>query len=819
MHNLSSVVSAILRKSFKKVVLLEQKFDSYKIKFKPDGTFYGLNEVSEIAKGKPARLSEKELFALYAKGKQKSLKKQTLFNYESTALKTKIEGYKLGCKRYVGERSEEIALLACQNKRVDILAKAGQGKTTAAAKLMLQLDAKRVLFFVPTIGLAQQTAQALKSNTALKDFDIIEVHSQSGQNEVKSPKNGKIVVATYDQIKELRSEIFELLIIDEIHQLISEADYRHKAVNSLLAYRAAHHARNANAISIGLTATPNPLNYSSFCRPTLNIAAAQIWDALELRCDKEEFAANLQLDTVPILVEAAETQKLNINQIAIDRTRQKVSTSGKNAAQQSHTLQLALANIKEAHNKSGLDKTVHLLELNDSTTNKALVSLCEELGFWAEEINSAQKLESKGYLELIQKETLSPLGAGVTVYFVTKLLECGINCKSSICSIHAINPPTTANILQFFARPRMQANGTNKELNCFIYRPKRREKEQEERTLKSAKAELNGQLQKAIADYTSQKRAYQLDDVRTQHDSKVLANSDGPKLAAILFSVSQAFYSSMDANQLKEDLERLNSSAKVELIEDSKRSFKSSLDDHKAQGKAEKEAAQKSLANLMLSNKELVKAALLAVTQTDNVSLRNFLTMACAMPLTAAQKEDLKESYSLEFGPATKGLRTTILKAAATIAKFCKTYPDAEPNAYFNTLLDKAAQYHLEQNKEAKAAAKLELNHYEQKFAFERRQFEFKELCEKERKEHLKQKQLFKSIYKKVENNKAGKSKPLTKGWIDGKAAQIGLSKFDLSKVRVLAACYGFALKLDGKRATKNSKVKLITKEFKHEYL
>lgn len=222
-------IFTILRKSFKKVVLLEQKFDSYKIKFKPDGTFYGLNEPSEIAKGKPARLTEKELLELYAKGKQKNLKKQTLFAYESTALGVNIEGYKLDCKRYVGERSEEIALLACKNKRIDILAKAGQGKTTAAAKLMLQLDAKRVLFFVPTIGLAQQTATALKGNTALKDFDIVEVHSQSGQNEVKSPKNRKIVVATYDQIKELKTEVFELLIIDEIHQLVSEADYRHQS--------------------------------------------------------------------------------------------------------------------------------------------------------------------------------------------------------------------------------------------------------------------------------------------------------------------------------------------------------------------------------------------------------------------------------------------------------------------------------------------------------------------------------------------------------------------------------------------------------------
>lgn len=540
---------------------------------------------------------------------------------------------------------------------------------------------------------------------------------------------------------------------------------------------------------------------------------------MELRCDKEEFAANLQLDTVPILIEAKETQRLNINQIAIDRTRQKVSTSGKNAAQQSHTLQLALANIKEAHEKSGLDRTVHLLELNDSTTNKALVALCKELGFWSEEINSAQKLDSKGYLELIRKETLSPLGAGITVYFTTKLLECGINCKSPICSIHTINPPTTANILQFFARPRMQADGTNKELNCFIYRPKRREKELEEKALKSAKAKLNSQIQKGISQYTIGKKSGQLDNLETQSDSKVLANVHGPKLAAILFSVSQAFYSSMNANQLKDDLERLNSSAKVELIEDSKRSFKSSLDDHKERTKEEKKAAQNSLANLMLSNKELVKQALLAVTQTDNVSLRNFLTIACAMPLTAAQKEDVKENYSLEFGPATKGLRTIVLKAAATIAKFCETYPDAEPNAYFDTLLDKAANYHLEQNKEAKAAAKLELRFYEQKFAFERRQFELKELCEKERNEHEKQKKLFKAIYTKSIDNNRGKSKPLTKGWIDSKTDQIGLYKFDLYKVRVLAACYGYALKLDGKRATKNSKVELVAKEFKHEYL
>ena len=134
-------------------------------------------------------------------------------------------------------------------------------------------------------------------------------------------------------------------------------------------------------------------------------------------------------------------------------------------------------------------------------------------------------------------------------------------------------------------------------------------------------------------------------------------------------------------------------------------------------------------------------------------------------------------------------------------------------------MLDKAANYHLEQNKEAKAAAKLELSHYEQKFAFERRELEKDSLCEKERKEHKKQRDLFKAIYKKVENNKAGKAPELTKVWIDGKAATIGLSKFDLNKVRVLAACFGYALKIEGKRATKNSKVELVAKEFKHEYL
>jgi hypothetical protein len=168
--------------------------------------------------------------------------------YEYLKLKnTKITFDKtLQIDNYVSESLNAVLDYSDKHKKVIVKAETGTGKTTAFLKHFKELRPhKRCLIIAPLTAIVNQTASEYK--------EIIGLTGKSAPETHRKAFSSVIVVSTIEQaVKHLKNgNLFEYLIIDEVHNLIIANGYKLKAIKELTELM-----EKSNSQIIGLTGTP-----------------------------------------------------------------------------------------------------------------------------------------------------------------------------------------------------------------------------------------------------------------------------------------------------------------------------------------------------------------------------------------------------------------------------------------------------------------------------------------------------------------------------------------------------------------------------------
>jgi hypothetical protein len=172
--------------------------------------------------------SEKVLFYDYLKLKKLSI------NYDSTLL----------IDNWVSEKIEDILNYSDDNKKVLVCADTGTGKTTAFVRDFERLrPLKKLLILAPLTAIVEQITAENKH--------VLGLTGKSGPDQHSKVKKVNIVVATYEQgVKYLNNNLFDYVVIDEAHNLITANSYKREVIKSLT------YGFNNKKI-IGLTGTAN----------------------------------------------------------------------------------------------------------------------------------------------------------------------------------------------------------------------------------------------------------------------------------------------------------------------------------------------------------------------------------------------------------------------------------------------------------------------------------------------------------------------------------------------------------------------------------
>ena len=172
--------------------------------------------------------SEKALFYDYLKLKKLSI------NYDSTLL----------IDNWVSEKIEDILNYSDKNKKVLVCADTGTGKTTAFVRDFERLRPfKKLLILAPLTAIVEQITAENKQ--------VLGLTGKSGPDEHSKVKKVNIVVATYEQgAKYLNNNLFDYIVIDEAHNLITANSYKRDVIKSLT-------YGFSNKKIIGLTGTAN----------------------------------------------------------------------------------------------------------------------------------------------------------------------------------------------------------------------------------------------------------------------------------------------------------------------------------------------------------------------------------------------------------------------------------------------------------------------------------------------------------------------------------------------------------------------------------
>ena len=150
-------------------------------------------------------------------------------------------------KKYVSEQLKEVLDYADLNTKTILTAETGTGKTTAFLKDFIKYrPTKRLLILAPLTAIVEQTKSEFKNIVSLTGNSTPEDHIKA--------KTAPCVMATYEQgYKHLnRSNTFDYVVIDEIHNLITAHSYKRDTIKKLTRVLKSYNV-------IGLTGTTNLL--------------------------------------------------------------------------------------------------------------------------------------------------------------------------------------------------------------------------------------------------------------------------------------------------------------------------------------------------------------------------------------------------------------------------------------------------------------------------------------------------------------------------------------------------------------------------------
>ena len=169
--------------------------------------FERVNFANENAKSD----SEKVLFYDYLKLKKLSI------NYDSTLI----------IDNWVSEKIEDILNYSDNNKKVLLCADTGTGKTTTFIRDFERLRPfKKLLILAPLTAIVEQIISENKH--------VLGLTGKSGPDEHSKVKKVNIVVATYEQgTKYLNDNLFDYIVIDEAHNLITANSYKSDVIKNL----------------------------------------------------------------------------------------------------------------------------------------------------------------------------------------------------------------------------------------------------------------------------------------------------------------------------------------------------------------------------------------------------------------------------------------------------------------------------------------------------------------------------------------------------------------------------------------------------------
>ncbi|MFW3504827.1 DEAD/DEAH box helicase family protein [Aerococcus viridans] len=155
-------------------------------------------------------------------------------------------------------------ILADGNKSVLIDSPTGSGKTTAtvnALKRYLDTNTDVIAYIaMPSKALAEQTANIHGLGKAF--IGRLNIEATIYNNRMQTKQN--MFVGTYDKTQKVIDQFhFDnkkvILVIDEIHKIVSDHGYRSKAINDMMAI-----AAEDNVKLIGLSGTPEELDLTEF---------------------------------------------------------------------------------------------------------------------------------------------------------------------------------------------------------------------------------------------------------------------------------------------------------------------------------------------------------------------------------------------------------------------------------------------------------------------------------------------------------------------------------------------------------------------------
>ena len=145
---------------------------------------------------------------------------------------------------WVSEHIESILNESDANNKLLVCADTGTGKTTSVIKEFNRLRPyKKLLILAPLTAIVEQITSENKN--------VLGLTGKSTPDEHCKVKNSSIVVATYEQgAKYLSKSLFDYIVIDETHNLISANSYKNETIKTLT-------KEFEGQKIIGLTGTPN----------------------------------------------------------------------------------------------------------------------------------------------------------------------------------------------------------------------------------------------------------------------------------------------------------------------------------------------------------------------------------------------------------------------------------------------------------------------------------------------------------------------------------------------------------------------------------
>lgn len=309
------------------------------------------------------------------------------------------------------------------DKRTCLQAAAGAGKSSALLELSdcflntksyinkLYFDSNtrinRMVIAAPTIPIAEQLSKSFP-NSLLIYGKIIDREELS---------IAQIVVCTYDSILGVGVNENTLLVIDEVHQLVSEFGYRSKATKSVLT------AMHAAKYVLSLSATPNYL-FNQYFGFKLIFGVAEI---------------------------------TNIKHINI------CEYTGKKA-------ELLPYIIDKVADKKNENLGVTIVKIDNLTLARAGADYARTLGLTSEIFagrNEAFRDNNPNYNSILQ---IGKLATKVDVIFTTCLIEAGVSILDEIAHLYICDTLNADKLIQQLARPRYDAKtGANKVLNATIF--------------------------------------------------------------------------------------------------------------------------------------------------------------------------------------------------------------------------------------------------------------------------------------------------------------------------------------------------------------